>query len=160
MISHSHWQTLNMKLAPRRTTQSLQQAGPSPAEGKLPMPSIQPTTKVENGSRYDVSIVVAIIVCRIAEKVQRGRSNDCGRNMGQNLEKGPANLSHHQLIRPQWPLTLHKSHLPNHTRKRRMTKTIAKLMLWSLSPHHSDQRCLLHPWQRYLPLCHNNMPSL
>ena len=123
------------------------------------MPSIQPTTKVENGSRYDVSIAVATIVCKTVKNAQKKRSNDCGRNMGQNLAKGPVNLSHHQLIRPQWPLTLHKSHLHNHKHRRRMIKTIAKLMLWSLSPHPSDQGCLLHPWQRYLQLCHNNMPS-
>ena len=159
MIFHSPWQTLNMKSAPRKTIQSLQQAGQSPAEGKQPMPSTQLTTKAENGSRYDVSIAVATIVCKIAGNAQKKRSNDCGRNMVQNLEKGPVNLSHHQLIRPQWPPTLHKSHLHNHKHRRRMIKTIAKLMLWSLSPHHSDQRCLLHPWQRYLQLCHNNMPS-
>ena len=159
MISHSHWQTLNMKSAPRRTIPSQQQAGQSPAEEKQPMPSTQPTTKVENGSRYDVSIVVAIIDCKIVGSAQKRRSNDCGRNMGQNLEKGTTNPSHHQPTRLQWPLTLHKSHLPNHKHKRRMIKTIAKLMLLSLSHHHSDQRCLLHPWQRYLQLCHNNMPS-
>ena len=36
------------------------------------MPSIQPTTKVENGSRYAVSIVLAIIAYKIV-KMFKGR---------------------------------------------------------------------------------------
>ena len=46
--------------------------------------------------------------------------------MVQNLEKGTVNLSHHQLIRPQWPPTLHKSHLHSHKHRGRMIKTIAQ----------------------------------
>ena len=92
--------------------------------------------------------------------VLAGVRNDDGIGIILRLQKLYASTTMQDKLNAQEYLqTLHKSHLHNHKHRRRMIKTIAKLMLWSLSPHHSDQRCLLHPWQRYLQPCHNNMPS-